>query len=318
MPDQTNHPGRPLVVRHPRATSWRPRLALARRAGLLALLLCLAFTLAAPPARTQAAEAVLMPFEASAAVRVIQGYNGGTHQGRSRLALDLVLADGGTAYAPVLAPIGGRVGWSSGPGGGNGCVTLTAGDGSVSVMLCHIVLDRAFARGEGVTQGQRLGFVGPSGAVGNNGTPHVHMELHRGPSANNPIPFSAPEGQPLDGAPLPATGRYNEHAGPARYTSSNGAPGQRFEPTSRGGSRSGDSAGDAPASAPSAATAVVAGTNSCLNARAEPNLGAARVRCLPDGTRVTIVGDQVEAGGYSWRQLEGIGWAVTTYLRPAN
>ena len=44
------------------------------------------------------------PFGSQAA-RVIQGYSGGTHQGRSQYALDLVLAGGGTSGAQVVSPV---------------------------------------------------------------------------------------------------------------------------------------------------------------------------------------------------------------------
>jgi hypothetical protein len=40
--------------------------------------------------------------------------------------------------------------------------------------------------------------------------------------------------------------------------------------------------------------------------------------CLPDGTPVTVIGEGVEADEHEWRQLDGRGWAVSIYLRPAT
>ena len=65
---------------------------------------------------------------------------------------------------------------------------------SFGAMLCHVVLDRPFTRGEKVFKGEQLGSVGAAGTVGNNGTPHVHMELHIGGRSSDIVPFSASEG----------------------------------------------------------------------------------------------------------------------------
>src|SRR5687767_1838015 len=86
-----------------------------------------------PGLSVQAAEPVAMPFVGGKEVRIIQGYSGGTHQGRSQFGLDLVLAGGGTSGAEVLAPINGRVGWAQAPGSGTGCLSITMSDGSYSV-----------------------------------------------------------------------------------------------------------------------------------------------------------------------------------------
>src|SRR5258708_28574660 len=80
-------------------------------------------------------------------------------------------------------------------------------------MLGHVVLDRAFNRGERVARGQQLGSVGAAGMVGNNGLAHVHMELHVGGRSSDIVPFSfANGGLPLDGLDLAFTGLSNEHA----------------------------------------------------------------------------------------------------------
>jgi hypothetical protein len=187
-------------------------------------------------ARTaRAAETVALPFAAGRPVRIIQGYNGGTHRGRSQYGLDLVLAGGATGGAEVLAPIDGLVASASAPGAGNGCITLAFRDGGHSVMLCHVLLNRSYRRGEAVARADPLGTVGAAGTLGNNGTPHVHMELHRGGLARGPVPFGPPAGLPLEGVNLPTSGAYNEHALRAPIASTNGA-GPPAAPGAAGGS----------------------------------------------------------------------------------
>jgi hypothetical protein len=74
-------------------------------------------------------------------------------------------------------------------------------------MPCHIVLDRAYQRGEKVKRGQQLATIGAPGEVGNNGLAHVHPELHRGGRSSDPVPFSpSNDGVLLDGVDLPFTG----------------------------------------------------------------------------------------------------------------
>lgn len=152
---------------------------------------------------------------------MIQGYNGGTHQKASVYGLDLVLATGDMTDLPVVAPFTGTITWSHEPGAGTGCIWVSQQDRQFGVMMCHLVLDRPFQRGERVARGQRLGVVGGPGAVGNNGTPHVHLELHQGGRSNNPVPFGQPDGLPLDGHDLPASGARNEHASPLVIVSTN-------------------------------------------------------------------------------------------------
>ena len=154
-------------------------------------------------------------------VQIVQGYNGGTHQGASIYGLDLVLADGETSGAPVFAPFDGRVPWAFAPGEKTGCIEILASDGRFGTMLCHIILDRPFGHGEKVTRGEELGVVGAPGMVGNNGLAHVHMELHVRGHSDQIVPFSSSEGGlPLEGWDLPATGASNEHAGDGPITSS--------------------------------------------------------------------------------------------------
>ena len=156
---------------------------------------------------------VPLPFDQGNAVQIVQGYNGGTHQGASIYGLDLVLADGETSGAPVLAPFDGTVPWAFEPGDKTGCIEILAANRKYGTMLCHIVLDHPFGHGDKVVRGQQLGTVGAAGMVGNNGLPHVHMELHVGGHSDGIVPFSASEGGlPLEGVDLPFTGGENEHA----------------------------------------------------------------------------------------------------------
>jgi hypothetical protein len=192
--------------------------------GLVAVGLVHVLVPNAPPAMaaTAATNTVPLPFDAGEAVRVIQGYNGGTHQGASAYGLDLVLENGETSGAPVLAPFDGTVPWAFAPGEKTGCIEILATDRSFGAMLCHVVLDRPFNRGERVKRGQQLGTVGAAGMVGNNGAPHVHMELHIGGRSSEIVPFSPAEGGlSLDGWDLPATGASNEHASDGPILSTN-------------------------------------------------------------------------------------------------
>jgi hypothetical protein len=173
------------------------------------------------------ATSVPLPFDTGASVQIVQGYNGGTHQGASVYGLDLVLTNGETSGAPVLAPFDGTVPWAFAPGEKTGCIEILATDRRYGAMLCHVVLDRPFSRGERVARGQQLGAVGAPGMVGNNGLAHVHMELHVGGRSSDIVPFSvANGGLPLDGLDLPFTGLTNEHAmeGPILSTNALAGP----------------------------------------------------------------------------------------------
>jgi len=276
-----------------------------------------------PATTARAADRVLMPFPGGQRVRIIQGHHGGTHQGRSRLGLDLMLARGSTSGAPVVAPIAGRIESARAPGTGNGCVTILADDGIFAVMLCHVQLDRAFKRGEPVALGERLGTVGPPGTLGNNGTPHVHMELHRRQGARGPVPFSPPDGLPLEGTSLPSTGRSNEHGTLAPITSSNrnvGPDRVLVAAAPATGGQTSASLARAPAAAArplGAGPAVVQGVGTCLNVRQAPGLTAAKVECLAEGSAVVIAEGPKAADGHAWYRLDGRGWASAQYLRAA-
>jgi len=62
--------------------------------------------------------------------------------------------------------------------------------------------------------------------------------------------------------------------------------------------------------------AVVAGAGDCVNIREQPTTGAGVRQCLPDGARLRVIEGPVSADGYMWWRLEGLGWAVSSYLTP--
>src|SRR5258708_39842651 len=102
------------------------------------------------PAALAADTSVPLPFDTGTSVRIVQGYNGGTHQGASVYGLDLVLTNGETSGAPVLAPFDGTVPRAFAPGEKTGCIEILATDRRYGTLLCHGVLDRPFHRGEPV------------------------------------------------------------------------------------------------------------------------------------------------------------------------
>lgn len=290
--------------------------------ALVALTSLLAGIFTGSPSPVSAAETVLLPFPAGYAAKVIQGYNGGTHRGVEQYSLDLALVNGSTGGAPVVSPVNGRIDWAGGPGAGNGSFGILLADGSgLGVMLSHVVLDRAYRSGETVRQGQRLGFAGYPGTVGNNGTAHIHVQLYAGGGGRRtPLPFASPAGRPLDGRNLPNTGRYNDHAGQTLVSSNGGgsAPASDARTTTGTSSRgAAQSAAATPTPTPvPRIRAEVRGNGDCLNIRSEPTVLAEVVECLPDGTSVAIVAGPVHAEGLSWYRLADQGWAIDYYLKP--
>lgn len=188
----------------------------------MTVIACLVATLASASAALAAETSVPLPFDTGETVRIVQGYNGGSHQAASIYGLDLVLTSRQTSGAVVLAPFAGTVSWAFAPGEKTGCIEILAQDRQFGAMLCHVLLDRPFSRGERVGRGQQLGTVGAPGTVGNNGLAHVHMELNVGGRSSQMVPFSVSNGGlSLDGRDLPFTGGTNEHAAEGPIVSSN-------------------------------------------------------------------------------------------------
>ena len=334
---RTVRSARPIVYGHraPNARPTRTRLLRVAAPWLLALTLIATVSPSAPAQPALAAESVAMPFTGGKAVRIIQGYNGGTHQGRSRLGLDLVLADGGTGGAEVVAPFDGTVTWSQAPNVGNGCVAIAMTSGSHTVMICHVVLTRAYDRGESVTRGQTIATVGADGTVGNNGVAHIHYELHSGNRVNSPVPFAEPEGLLLEGVSLPESSTTAVVSKREPIVSTNGrgsgvaAPavaqrGQQTQPMATRNEPAQLAAASIPSTLrsvqPPAATAstaarraVVNGTESCLKVRKEPSTNGAVVGCLKEGTELSLrpLGNSADP---KWRQTDQ-GWVASEFLK---
>ncbi len=148
--------------------------------------------------------------------RVLQGYNGSSHQDRGDLwqyedSFDLVRTDGSTSGQPTYSPVAGIVRWLDPSTGG---IAIDVGDG-LAVSLFHIEIDGAIQPGDRLTQGQFIGTVSPPGGGGNGGTPHIHLTAWATDDGGNwsrdSIPFegiAAISGQnfPNDGSSLQWTG----------------------------------------------------------------------------------------------------------------
>lgn len=148
--------------------------------------------------------------------RVLQGYNGSSHQDRGSLwqyedSFDLVRTDGSTAGQPTYSPVDGVVRWLDPSTGG---IAIDVGDG-LAVSLFHIDIEGSITAGDRITQGQFIGTVSGPGGGGNGGTPHIHLTAWATDDGGNwsreSIPFegvAAISGQdfPNDGSSLQWTG----------------------------------------------------------------------------------------------------------------
>ena len=196
---------------------------------------------------------------------------------------------------------------------------------SHSVAMCHVQWTHAFRRGEAVARGQALGTVGAAGRLGNNGTPHVHLELHRGGQARDPVPFSAASGGlslvGIDAPTAPAVRAASVVApAPAPPIRAAAAPAPAPAPKPAAAAPAPAPAvapAPAPARAESVRAAIVPGTESCLNVRAAPSVDAPIQTCLADGSQVSLAPRGSE-GGAAWRQIAGKGWASAEFLKLTN
>lgn len=308
-----------------------------RLSKFLGAALCAAALLGTGIRYVAAAPILHLPYPAGTAVSIIQGYNGGTHQGVERYSLDLARDDGKTSGSPALAPAPGVVAWAQPPGDQHGCISIQLDNGGgLYTMLCHLLLNRTYNNGDHIGAGQQIGTVAPPGMVGNNGVAHIHLQLYRVVAGDrSPVPFAPPDGLPLEGVSLPAGSSYNQWycngSGPGCHLISQNGPGAPTTmPTTPGPARSAtpptivgagaSSSGAATlARVPAQALAIgqqvqVIGTGDCLRVHTSPALAASVVYCLPDGAQSVITDGPQVADGYTWWKLSSLGWAVADFL----
>ena len=132
---------------------------------------------------------------------IIQGYNGGTHNGSTYLySLDLQRTDGeqATIGQTVYAPASGTVLWTSGG-------LLIGMNNGYGIALFHITLNSGISSGTVLTQGQPIGTVSGPGGTGYQVTPHVDMTLWELPNGGGTPRISTPfTGQfAIDGREFP-------------------------------------------------------------------------------------------------------------------
>ncbi|MEZ4530773.1 MAG: SH3 domain-containing protein [Thermomicrobiales bacterium] len=119
---------------------------------------------------------------------IIQGYNGGTHNGQTYMySFDLQRTDGeqATIGQPVYAPASGTVLWTSGG------LLIGMGNG-YGIALFHITLSPGITSGTVVTQGQQVGTISGPGGTGYQVTPHVDMTLWELPNGGGTPRISTP------------------------------------------------------------------------------------------------------------------------------
>jgi uncharacterized protein YraI len=132
---------------------------------------------------------------------IIQGYNGGTHNGQTYMySFDLQRTDGAQATIgqTIYAPASGTVLWTSGG------LLIGMGNG-YGIALFHITLNSGITSGTVLTQGQPIGYISGPGGTGYQVTPHVDMTLWELPNGGGTPRISTPfTGQfAIDGREFP-------------------------------------------------------------------------------------------------------------------
>jgi len=120
--------------------------------------------------------------------QIIQGYNGGTHNGSTYMySLDLQRIEGeqATIGQTIYAPASGTVLWT------NGGLLIGMGNG-YGIALFHITLNAGITSGTAVTQGQAIGYISGPGGPGYQVTPHVDMTLWELPNGGGTPRYSTP------------------------------------------------------------------------------------------------------------------------------
>lgn len=148
--------------------------------------------------------------------RILQGYNGSSHQNNSDLwqyrdSLDLVSTDGSTAGATVYSPVTGTVRWLDPSSGG---ISIDMGNG-YAVALFHVTFDSSLSSGDTLSQGQPIGYISGPGEAGYSSTPHVHIALWQTSDGGNwnrvSVPFQG--NLAISGFSLPNDGVGYQHTG---------------------------------------------------------------------------------------------------------
>ncbi len=155
---------------------------------------------------------IVWPFESGGAWEIIQGYNGGTHQGQYYYALDLARTDGNTAGQPIYAPVSGTVLWNDPNSGG---LAINMGNGYALAMF-HVTFRSDLTRGYSVSQGEFLGNISGPGGNGYAVTPHVDMTLWDISGGGRvAAPYTGINA--ISGVDLPDIGGWNQHGGKVVY-----------------------------------------------------------------------------------------------------
>lgn len=153
---------------------------------------------------------IVWPFESGGSWTIIQGYNGGTHNGATyQYSLDLQKTSGGTAGTSILSPVSGTVLWNDVSSGG---LAIDIGNG-LTLCLFHVTFDSSLGRGDSVSQGQWLGTISAPGGAGYAATPHVDLTLWS--TGRISTPFSGANA--ISGTSFPAGTSYNLHGGTIIY-----------------------------------------------------------------------------------------------------
>lgn len=147
---------------------------------------------------------------------ILQGYNGSSHQHRSRYwqysySFDLKRSDGATAGQPIQAPVNGTVRWIDEATGG---MSISMGDG-LAYAFFHARIDPGIDEGDTIALGQYMGTIAPAGEAASGSSAHLHITVgetsDEGNWSRRAIPFSGKVA--IEGVDFPATGTGNDYRG---------------------------------------------------------------------------------------------------------
>ncbi len=154
---------------------------------------------------------IIWPMASGGAWEIIQGYQGGTHNGTDTYSFDLALTSGSTAGQDIYAPVSGTILWNDVSSGG---IAIDMGNGYMACMF-HVTFSSNLTRGTSVTQGDWLGTISAPGGAGYAVTPHVHFQLWTTSGNRVSTPFSGDFA--VSGQSFPDVGGSNQHGGNVVY-----------------------------------------------------------------------------------------------------